>query len=72
MVESSDLGKRTKDASGPDIEGHGKIGMEYQFTKDPAFLQERVAYWQTLYEAQKKKYAGKYCDCVTLFCRTTT
>ena len=54
-------GARTKAATKGQIkETEGvKIGGDWKFQKNPAFLKERVGIWTELYEAQKKVIAGK-------------
>ena len=36
-----------------------RIGGEWKFQKKPAFLAERLAVWDQLYEKQVKVYDGK-------------
>ncbi len=38
-------------------ENQGKIGGEHKFSKDPAFLESRVKYFDELYATQEKKLA---------------
>lgn len=66
MVEPSsqahqrEEGKRLKAGTGPSIEDSAaKIGGVLKFEKNPAFISQRHAIFQELYEAQQKKYEGK-------------
>lgn len=54
-------GARTKVATTGTVKQENvKIGGEWKFQKNPAYIKERQAVWEELYAAQEKKYAGKY------------
>ena len=53
-------GARTKAATAGLVVGENiRIGGERKFQKKPAFLAERLAVWDQLYEKQVKVYDGK-------------
>jgi len=52
-------GARTKAATSGAVVQAGKIGKEWKFQKDPAFLKERLAVWDELYAKQEEVYKGK-------------
>ena len=54
-------GARTKAATAGSIkDSNVKIGGEWKFQKNPAFLKERLAVWDELYAKQTTVYDGKY------------
>ena len=55
-------GARTKAATKGQVgdAANQKIGGEWKFQKNAAFLKERVDMWKELHEIQQKKIAGKY------------
>ena len=52
-------GARTKAATSGTVKTGGKIGGEWKFQKDAAFLKTRLAVWDRLYAKQTEVYAGK-------------
>jgi len=53
-------GARTKAATAGKAKDEGvKIGGEWAFKKKPQFLDDRLNYWNELFDKQKKLYEGK-------------
>ena len=53
-------GARTKAATGGSIKDTDvKIGGDWKFQKNPSFLKERLAIWESLFTKQTAVYEGK-------------
>jgi hypothetical protein len=53
-------GARTKAATTGTVVQQGKVGGEWKFQKQPAFLKERLQIWDDLFAKQVEVYKGKY------------
>lgn len=53
-------GVRTKAATAGTVTQVGKIGGEWKFQKQPAFLAERIAVWDELNAKQVEVYKGMF------------
>ena len=74
MVESlqdthkREEGKRLKAGTGPSIaDDSHKIGGDLKFSKNPAFIKERLAVFEQLFQTQQKKYEGNTLLLVNIF-----
>jgi len=54
-----DEGARTKAATAGTVVKQGKLGGELKFTKNSAFLKERVEVWDEMFAKQTEVYKGK-------------